>query len=945
MTTATGLPEADLASIKGVIGELSGKNYRPGVVAVAAVPHWAGPAELAHAGTRVLITTASSVLAIRDVLRRRTETDWLVILTDRPSTEIPAGIAEHLVTGRLRNLDPFPLLRNVFAASKQEFGLLGDQTEIARAMLREIGEKPTPAPGGVLTDDHVFTELGQRKFDLARANMTPHHVARWSMDPVATQRYTAWAEHAHPALVERYLLWLTRQLGELGPMLMSAWRRQGPASIVPLGLIAGVVAGTPQPDEDAAESIPRIRTRLEMKVDDVVLSESQLAAWGAVATLAVAGAHDPGPALTAAEALVTELHAEPLVARSDVLPSALVVRIAAFASRLAIATQHAVGGDTAADVNPVDLTPVDNAWAAVRAHRDHDAATAPRDVPVGAAALRLIRRLVEPWQHPATLSEWLTRYRTDWSWVDSAVNRAHIGADNPRLAHAVHQLLGAVRTRRAQMDREFATRLAAAGVHRESGSGAPLYAEDILDAVVLPLTARDHGATGAGLGGSEPSRSPVLLIVADGMDVASANDVVTDATRHRRPQWQDCIRADDDGPLTALSVLPSVTRFSRCSLLTGALAAGSQDRERSGFADWLQQRGLRGQGQVLFHKADLDAVSKGHSLALDVRQAVQDTASRTVVACVLNDIDDALDRSDPIGSSWTVSSFKHLDALLTEAAAVGRTVVLVSDHGHVVERREQPSVQRGDQISARYRGASGTPAADGEMLVDGERVLTDDHRAVLAVDEQLRYTGLKAGYHGGAALSEVSIPVSILVNGAIRSSLPLVPSGFAPPSWWDLDDAAPTPLPAPVTPSPAPAPAKRPAKNAKPAPTSGQESLFDVGETPAGSTADDEVADAAFDPIGRLLTSGLFLSQFKQFGRTLTHQSVGLLLRESQAANGALPMSRVAEILGLRPAQARGAVAHLSQVFNIDGVSVIAQHGDDVTISSALLFEQFGVSP
>ncbi len=58
-----------------------------------------------------------------------------------------------------------------------------------------------------------------------------------------------------------------------------------------------------------------------------------------------------------------------------------------------------------------------------------------------------------------------------------------------------------------------------------------------------------------------------------------------------------------------------------------------------------------------------------------------------------------------------------------------------------------------------------------------------------------------------------------------------------------------------------------------------------------------------------------------------------------------LPMSRVAEILGLRPAQARGAVAHLSQVFNIDGVSVIAQHGDDVTISSALLFEQFGVSP
>ncbi|WFR71718.1 hypothetical protein P9209_23560 [Prescottella defluvii] len=64
-----------------------------------------------------------------------------------------------------------------------------------------------------------------------------------------------------------------------------------------------------------------------------------------------------------------------------------------------------------------------------------------------------------------------------------------------------------------------------------------------------------------------------------------------------------------------------------------------------------------------------------------MRNAVDDTTHRPVIACVLNDIDDALDRSDPIGTVWTTDRFKRLDALLSAAAAVGRTVVLVSDHG------------------------------------------------------------------------------------------------------------------------------------------------------------------------------------------------------------------------------------------------------------------------
>ena len=48
---------------------------------------------------------------------------------------------------------------------------------------------------------------------------------------------------------------------------------------------------------------------------------------------------------------------------------------------------------------------------------------------------------------------------------------------------------------------------------------------------------------------------------------------------------------------------------------------------------------------------------------------------RPLVTCVLNTIDDALDRSDPGGTSWGADTVKHLDPLLERARHAGRTVI------------------------------------------------------------------------------------------------------------------------------------------------------------------------------------------------------------------------------------------------------------------------------
>ncbi|WP_244516527.1 BREX-2 system phosphatase PglZ [Rhodococcoides kroppenstedtii] len=922
------LPTADVVSISTLVASFTQSRHKNGVIAVSAAPEWEGDTDLTIDGYSVRVRTAPSVLAIRDALIDRSHVDWVVILTDRTSAEIPVGVLEHLVAGRLSNLDPWPVLRQLFGAAHQEFDLLGLNNDCARAVLRELHTaRVTPAPDGVLTTDHLFTVLAREKFGLDPAGLTPHSLARWSMNPAATTRFDTWKTATDAALLEQLLRWIARSLGPLGEPIAQLIRQSGPSDVVPVGLVAALLdtgssasAAFPVPYEKSI----RVRTLLDVFVGgSIQLSESHLTAWGNTATLAVSGPDVPASTIRRAESLVDGFDAAALVGRSDVLPSALRPRIDRFAEALAAA------------IDSSDLSEVENAWANVVAHRSAqpDSTDAPRDVRVGAAAVRLLRYLKSPSTEPDTLPGWLSAYRSELSWVDGAVNVAFTGADNTMLAAATHRIVEAARTQRGHFDRSFARLVASNGVHRSSSPGL-LFIEDFLDRVLEPLTVPPPGATGHTPG--SPA-TPVLLVVCDGMSAPVANDVVSDALRRYRPQWQECELEDAVGVRAALAVLPTVTKFSRCSLLSGALATGTQGTERHNFNAWLQRNGLPASGQVLFHKADMDAVSRGHALATEVRTALEDTERRPVVACVLNDIDDALDRSDPIGTSWSTSSFKHLDALLAAAAVVGRTVVLTSDHGHVVERREHPSVQRGTRESARYRGLSEADPASvhaDEVIVQGERVLTDHNRAVLAVDEHVRYTGLKAGYHGGAALSEAVIPVSILVNGAVPQHLGLVERPNMAPAWWDAARPAITVVDT--------APPVRPRSKKqvpRPAPT---DTLFDVAEP---TSPGDAKPVGGRDRVADLLGSPLFAQQCAAFPPRIAKQQIGALLVRLIQSNGRITLSHAASILGIQPGRARRAVAALSQVLNADGVIALSDNGTEVELSADLMFEQFGVAP
>jgi hypothetical protein len=299
------------------------------------------------------------------------------------------------------------------------------------------------------------------------------------------------------------------------------------------------------------------------------------------------------------------------------------------------------------------------------------------------------------------------------------------------------------------------------------------------------------------------------------------------------------------------------------------------------------------------------------------------------VTCILNTIDDALDRSDPGGTEWGADAVRHLTPLLARAQRAGRIVVLTADHGHIVERR-QGSMRSYPTISSGRSREASVPAGEGEVLVTGRRVVAPGNRAVLAVDEQLRYGPLKAGYHGGAAPAEVVVPVVLLVHNDVPPDTDLELASPQEPAWWD----------APLSPagsalSPLVAEMTRQAATEPP-------TLFDeVAAEPTSVVLAGAAAAAA------VVSSETYQDQRRLGARLpISDDQVRALLAALLATPaGRLPAQQTAVVLGIALTQVRGALAQAQQLLNVEGYGVLTLDvdGSTLVVDRALLRDQFGV--
>ena len=177
------------------------------------------------------------------------------------------------------------------------------------------------------------------------------------------------------------------------------------------------------------------------------------------------------------------------------------------------------------------------------------------------------------------------------------------------------------------------------------------------------------------------------------------------------------------------------------------------------------------------------------------REALRDERRR-VVGAVLNAVDDHLAKSEQMQLAWRFDSIRLLPAILMEAHAAGRAVVLTSDHGHVLEAG---GVKLPSDGEGRWRSAA-APATALEIEIGGARVraATGLERIVLPWSETVRYGSKRNGYHGGVSLQEAVVPVGVYVGpGETLDGWEPVPVSY--PSWWFTEEPDPAGfhLPAP----------------------------------------------------------------------------------------------------------------------------------------------------
>ena len=911
------LPVATPPAVRAIVAKRLAGSRR--VIGIHARPEWSGDPTFTVGDAVVRVRPCESALAVREAIKQAGDGEWLVVLTDVDDADLGAGLRVHLSGGRLYALRPWEMIKQAFQAHTLD-PLLLDESWAAGALTRwEPADGWAPAPGGALTRDHALGHLASVVLgdDPAGARyLPPGHpdaasLLRWTLDPVAVARLDALPADVRDGLAG----WLGAVTGAAGRWTLRAVAAGHGGDAVPLALVAGLLW---QRDAGGAAAEARGLVRARLGGADLPAAEAQ--AWARAAQALIGQLERPESLLERAEALLREINAGEVIGRSTLLPSAYRVRLREFARAL----RDALAGSGAAAWVPDGeaLRKTEEAHARLVAHElaEHNPRTRAARM-----ALRLLRWLAGPQPVPATLADALHEQVRTGAYVEWAFADVWAGDHDDEVAAAYRGLLDVVAARRTERDRVLA-RLLAAEVEADSDPGTLVPMEDALDRLVRPL-----------------GRS--LLLVLDGMSAGVLAELADELVRDR---WQEFVDSGLGHRRVLLPVLPTVTEACRTSLLTGTLRTGGQHDEKAAFAAAVGDPQAR-----LFHKDDLRAPG-GHALHPQVKAAVEGTAR--VVGVVLNAVDDSLDKMDPGGTTWTLEQVQHLRALTEAARLAGRTLILTSDHGHVVERggTALPAAKTG---GARWRAAGG-PVADGEIAVRGRRVLLGGGAVVLPWREGIRYGSKRAGYHGGASAAEVAVPFAVFSTEQVEEIAGWRPAPAQEPTWWNTAVSRREQRKgAGAEPRAAVPRAPKGGKPAKPA-IEGQGELVALDEVlpaSAPASAPGAVLDQGPDggpasPLDRfldeLLGSELFAEQRARAGRAAPDVArvrgvLGALLE----AGGRLHESTLSAAAQVPAARLRTVLAAVRRVLSVDGYDPIGYDPDGVTVvlSVGVLAEQFGI--
>lgn len=864
------------------------KHYHSGVLGLRAQPVWDRDG-FNFQGTPVRVVACPSVLALWEAIDARNPDEWTVLLTSVDDDELGDTVLAHLLDGRLITPDPWDALRSNFSATTIEPALYRSANDraVANGLLAALASADyPPAPGGVLTLDHAMSTLSRVVLGIVKdsdVEIDTLAILEWSRSQQAVDGLAQLAQSGGADLVSGFYAWLAGRAGRLAAPLTALLTTDRIGDLVPLGVVAGLFC-TDDPAHAVALGVFLGRYGLS-GLDRDVLEAWYTSARGLV--INALSTTQQQAVLDAAAGIVTSLNIASAAAASDLLPQGLHARLDGLADALTAAVPSRLPDNLdVALVSTTGMQLIEARWTEVQQHF-----LADRSAAVGACegAVRLARWLAAANLPVSGLAAAADSYVRSGSWVDTALVKARRGTDRPMVAAALRAVIDTVLARRACDDRAFAAALA------DAPAPPVQVIESVLPERVIPIAKQESA----------------LLVVVDALSLAATNDLVAAASHDG---WIEVSTTGDARRSFALAVLPTLTQRSRCSLLCGELREGADNIERAGFLAQLKAAGLQATGGVpdpIFHKAALDAIPAGTSLATDVRNAIADTEHQPLVAVVLNYVDDTLHHTDPGGTDWNLQTITHLRAVLDAAKNAGRAVIITSDHGHIIEYGTSAKAARTTTYGQRAHGDFDALDPAREIAVEGPRVLTETHRVVLAVDEMLRYGTRNAGYHGGGTPAEALVPVVVLVAGHVpKWASPVIGTE---PSWWHAGAVL---APPPVIKA-----------------SGSQPSLFDASVTESTNPLPDKV-----------IASRVFATQVKLAGRIVVSAAQIKTLLAALLATHELTTPQVATAMGVPIGSVNGALMQVKRVLDVEGYEVLQARDGVVKLDVAALKEQFGVS-
>lgn len=828
---------------------------------------WQGPRDITVDDQVWRVLQCDSVLELRESLSEDSSAP-LVLVTALPTSLIEDDVRVRLLKQQLMPVDPWNTLADRFKA-RQVDPALRQSTILADAALESLDENATPVAGsGVLTAEAVWQVILQNRLGLEHARPDLQDFLSWMTFEGAAARWDALGSAVQQALVP----WLAFSLGNLAPILVRSLVDGYGSDAIAVGFVLGALVAS------GADS--RAMGRLERYAGNQPISDDNAKRWSdAAEQWARRGSMEQvRQELSRADVILEGIGALDSAINSQWSPIGFQQRLQKFAGLL--------GG--------VDRSKCQQAFALISNHAGARSLEELRGRRERAEmAMRLIRWMGDRTGLASRLAESIMCYEQEGSWLDWARNQLLAGDESEGVTRAYRKLFDLVTVRREEENRRFGELLVAATAENFVPPDI-LVVEEVLKVILLPLIKLYAGG--------------VLFIVMDGMSLPVWRELAPDLSRHGWLEWAPSVGSFSR---SALTTLPPVTAFSRCSLLCGALVSGSQGIEKRGFQERPEFRSAR---PSLFHKDEVG--SSGVDLGESLRLAISGNDSK-LVGVVLNVIDDSLAGPEQLSIQWNLRSIAVLQALLSEAKSAGRVVVLASDHGHVLDHGS--TLVRKVNSADRWRPVSGeTDPTDKELLVTGNRVLAEGERMIAPTSENLRYTpNRRNGYHGGLTPQECIAPIAVLAPALMGIEGWEVRSDIEP-SWWSDGETVQSEQ------------VKVARKTSrKPDPQGPSLLLF-------GGSAEQK------DWVRLLVASDVFKEQMQTFSGRLKQEQIERSLQVLSDHNLVIMKGAFAQKLGLTNLRVDGLLASLQRILNLEGYAVLSvDPSQTIRLNLSLLRDQF----